>query len=153
VARTRSRSARLEPYRYKLAPRPPVQPLNRLAGTSEDERLTGFVHGKEASDLEERFARALDGAGKSFSFEVEIQGPTTIPGQENQIDFVVDDIYPFEVDGSFTHKTAEQKAHDALRDAFLNDYLKQYGWHPIDRISGDKLETQEQADQIVRERF
>jgi hypothetical protein len=142
-----------KPFSYKLRPRPPKQPLNRIAGTSEDERLTGFVHGKEASDLEERFARALGGAGKDYIFEYEVVGPTTIPGQENQIDFIVDDIYPVEVDGQFTHKSGAQKAHDQLRDAVLNEHLKQYGWNPIDRISGDKLETQEQADQIVREKF
>ena len=143
----------IKPFRYKLPPRPPKQPLNRIKVTNEGERLTGFVHGKEASELEERFARALDAAQKNYSFEVEIQGPTTVPGQENQIDFVVDDIYPVEVDGTWIHKSASQKANDALRDAVLNNYLKKYGWYPIERVTGEKLETQEQADQIVREMF
>ena len=142
-----------KPFKYKLQPRPPKPPLNRLAGTSEDELLTGFVQGKEASDLEERFARALDAEGKSYEFEVEVAPPTAIPGQENQIDFVVEDIYPIEVDGSFVHKSASQKAHDQIRDAILNEYLGKYGWQPIDRIPGNMLETQEQADQIVRERL
>ena len=143
----------MKPYRYKMRPRPPKQPLNRLAGTSNDERLTGFVKGKEASDLEERFARALDAEGKEYQFEVEVTPPTAIPGQENQIDFLVEEIYPVEIDGTFTHKTAAQKANDFLRDAVLNDYLSGFGWYPIERIEGDRLETQEAAATIVKGLF
>ena len=143
----------MKPFRYKLRPRPPEMPLNRLAGLSEDERLTGFVHGKEASDLEERFARALDRAGKDYRFEYLVLSNVGLPGEENQIDFVVDDIYPMEIDGNFTHKSAEQKAHDQQRDAILNEQLSDDGWHPIERIPGNFLETQEDADQIVLEIF
>lgn len=148
-----SRSGKLKPYRYKLQPRPPKQPLNRLAGASNEERLTGSVQGKEASDLEERFANALSAAGKDYRFEVEIQGPVGIPGQENQIDFVVEDIYPVEVDGGWVHHSAAKKAQDQLRDAVLNEHLKQYGWNPIERIPGTMLESQEDAENIVRELF
>ena len=140
-------------FKYKLRPRPPEMPLNRIAGASEDERLTGFVHGKEASDLEERFARALDGAGKDYQFEYLVLSNVGLPGEENQIDFVVEDIYPVEIDGNFTHKSAEQKAHDQQRDAILNEQLSDWGWQPIERIPGDFLETQEAADQIVGEQF
>ena len=140
-------------FKYKLRPRPPEMPLNRLAGARETERLTGFVHGKEASDLEERFARALDRAGKDYRFEYLVLSNIGLPGEENQIDFVVDDIYPVEVDGNFTHKSAEQKAHDQQRDAILNEQLSDWGWYPIDRIPGDFLETQEAANQIVGEKF
>ncbi len=146
-------SGKLRPFRYKLRPRPPKQPLNRLAGASNEERLTGFVQGKEASDLEERFANALSAACIDYRFEVEIQGPVGIPGEENQIDFLVEDIYPVEVDGSFVHKSASQKAHDQLRDAILNDFLSDYGWYPIERISGERLETQEAANQVAEELF
>ena len=140
-------------FKYKLRPRPPKMPLNRLAGASEDERLTGFVHGKEASDLEERFARALDKNNHGYAFEYVILSNVGLPGEENQIDFVVDDIYPVEIDGNFTHKSAEQKAHDQQRDAILNEQLSDWGWQPIERIPGDFLETQEAANQIVREQF
>ena len=143
----------MRPFRYKLRPRPPKQPLNRLAGTSNDERLTGFVKGKEASDLEERFARALDAEGKEYQFEVEVTPPTSIPGQENQIDFLVEEIYPVEIDGGIAHKGAAQKANDLLRDAILNDYLSGFGWFPIERIPGHKLETQEATATIVKELF
>jgi hypothetical protein len=140
-------------FRYKLPPRPPKQPLNRIQTTNEGERLTGFVHGKEASDLEERFARALDGAGKEYIFEYEVLGPTTIPGQENQVDFLVEEVYPTEIDGEFTHKSAEQRAHDQLRDAVLNEYMSKDGWQPINRIGGHRLQTQEDADRVVQETY
>ena len=142
-----------KPFKYKLSPRPPKMPLNRIAGTSEDERLTGFVQGKEASDLEERFARSLDKLDKKYVFEYEVLAPVGIPGQENQIDFVVEETRPIEVDGNFVHKSGSAKAEDQIRDAILNDFLSQYGWEPIMRISGDRLEDQQHADAVVGELF
>jgi hypothetical protein len=138
-------------FKYKLPPRPPKQPLNRIAVTNEGERLTGFVQGKEASDLEERFARALTKAGREFRFQVEVTTAVTIPGEENQVDFLVDDIWPTEVDGTFTHKTGSQRAHDELRDAIVNDTTRDWGWNPIRRVPGDTLDSQEEADRVVGE--
>lgn len=143
----------MKPYKYRLAPRPPKMPLNRPKREGEAEPLTGFVHGKEASDLEERFANALDKAGKKYVFEYEVLTDIGVPGEENQIDFVVEEIYPVEIDGGFTHKTGSQKAKDQTRDAILNEYLSRFGWNPIDRIPGDDIETPEAADQVVAERF
>ena len=142
---------KFKPFKYKAAPRPPKFPLNRLQTTNEGERLTGFVNGKEASDLEERFARALSTQGRDFIFQYEFVGPATIPGQENIIDFVVDDIWPTEVDGTFVHKSAAKKADDQLRDAILNEHFADDGWSPIRRVPGSELEDQDEADRIVRE--
>jgi len=128
-------------------------PLNRMKVSGEGELLTGFVHGKEASDLEERFAKSLDKLGKKYIFEYEVLGPVGIPGQENQIDFVVEDTRPIEVDGNWVHKSGSAKAEDQIRDAILNDFLSQYGWEPIMRISGDQLEDQQQADTVAGELF
>ena len=142
-------------FQYKLRPRPPKQPLNRIAGQSVDERLSGFVHGMEASTLEERFARALDGRGLRFTFQRRIDTPYQIPGQENEIDFVVEEYgtHPIEVDGSFVHKSAAAKAKDKLRDAILDDILGKEGWHPIVRVPGNELEDQERANEIVEALF
>jgi hypothetical protein len=142
-----------KPFKYKLPARPPKQPLNRVTATDEGERLTGFVLGKDASDLEERFARALDRADLDYRFQWEVLGPATVPGQENQIDFLVEGVWPTEVDGMFVHKSAAKKAHDAMRDAILNDYLSGGGMYPIRRVPGDRLEDQAGADATVEEMF
>jgi len=109
----------------------------------------------EASTLEERFARALDGRGLRFTFQRRIDTPYQIPGQENEIDFVVEEYgtHPIEVDGSFVHKSAAAKAKDKLRDAILDDILGKEGWHPIVRVPGNELEDQERANEIVEALF
>ena len=143
-------------FRYNLRPRPPRSPLNRLAGSSDEgEQLTGFVHGKEASDLEERWARAEDGAQREYIFQYWVENPYGLPSQKNQIDFmdVTDAWQPIEIDGSYAHKTAGQKADDQARDAILNTLFQQRGINPIIRIPGDSLATQEDADRIVLEIF
>jgi hypothetical protein len=128
-------------------------PLNRLKVSGEGERLSGFVHGKEASDLEERFARALDKLGYSYYFEYEVLSDVGLPGEENQIDFVIEHegTHPIEVDGGWVHKSASQKAKDALRDALLNESLSRDGWENIVRVPGSDLESQDEADAAVRE--
>ena len=81
--------------------------------------------------------------------------PYQIPGQENEIDFVVTDYgtHPIEVDGMFVHKSAEAKAKDKLRDAILDDILGKQGWLPIVRVPGNELETQERAIEVVDSLF
>lgn len=142
-------------FKYRLRPRPPRRPLNRIAGQSPDERLSGFVHGFEASTLEERFARALDNRGLRFRFQQRIDTPYQIPGQQNEIDFVVNEYgtHPIEVDGMWIHKSAAAKAKDKLRDAILDDILGKQGWHPIVRVPGNELETQERAQEVVEALF
>jgi len=126
-------------------------PLNRMAGHSEDELLTGYIKGKQASDLEERFARALYNTGKDFDFQQEFMTPHSIPGQEKEVDFVVYDgqPQPIEIDGMYAHKSAEQKANDVVRDAILNETLGMRGYLPIIRISGTELETPEETLAVV----
>ncbi len=141
----------MKQYRYRLSSRPPKLPLNRLGGHSDDEVLSGYVKGKSASDLEERFARALYNKGKDFDFQQEFMTPHSIPGQEKEVDFVVYDgqPQPIELDGTFAHKSAEQKANDVIRDAILNEVLSRYGYLPIIRIPGTELESQEDTMAVV----
>jgi very-short-patch-repair endonuclease len=126
-------------------------PLNRMAGVSNDERLTGYVKGKEASDLEERFARALHNKRKDFDFQQEFLTAHSIPGQEKEVDFVVHNgqPQPIEIDGTYAHKSGEQRANDQVRDAILNEHLGQRGYLPIIRIPGTELETQADTLAIV----
>ena len=142
-------------YKYKLSPRPPKVPLNRLAGHSDEEVLSGYVKGREASDIEERFAKALDDADKDYDFQVEFMTPFSIPGQEKEVDFVIYDgqPQPVEIDGVYAHKSGEQKANDVARDAILNEQLGQQGYLPIIRIPGYVLETPEAADKLVEEKL
>jgi hypothetical protein len=144
-----------KPFKYKLSPRPPQQPLNRLEVSGEGERLTGFVHGKEASDLEERFANALDKLHYSYMFEYEVLSNIGVPGEENQIDFIVfhEGTWPIEVDGMWVHHSSAQKAKDKLRDALLDEALSKDGWEQIRRVPGSDLESQDDADTVVREIF
>lgn len=142
-----------KPFKYKMPPRPPRMPLNRIETAHEGERLTGFVHGKEAKATEERHARALDAEGKDYQFQVEVTVPTTIPGQENMVDFLVEDVYPQEIDGEWIHHTAAKKAQDEMRDAIIDNHMAQYGWQPIQRIRVSQEETQEDYDRRVQEMF
>lgn len=141
----------MKQYKYKLKPRPPKMPLNRMAGASDSEVLSGYVKGKEASDLEERFARALYNKGMDFDFQRDFMTPHSIPGQEKEVDFVVysGQPQPVEIDGTYAHKSGEQKANDVTRDAILNETLGGHGYLPIIRVPGSDLETQEDTLAVV----
>ena len=142
-------------YRYKLTPRPPKETLNRIQGTSEDEALTGFVNGKEASDLEERWAGAEKRANREFIFQFFMDTPFSLPGEDRQIDIVdTTEVWqPVELDGGIAHKGGAQRAKDKVRDAILNAELAKQGVLPILRIDGDSIATPEDADRVLREIF
>ena len=124
----------MKPYRYKLSPRPPKLPLNRLQDEDEQRPLTGYVRGQDASQWEEWASWWLDSKKYDYKFQVEYRPQTTIPGQDYIVDFVVENRYPIELDAEFTHKSAESKAHDALRDEVLNEMFRSMGMFPIHRI-------------------
>ena len=146
---------RPRPFKYKTGRRPTAWPVNRIRGKSEDERLEGFVRGKEASELEERFARALDGHKMRYVFQEIINTPYQVPGQKNEIDFIVDEFgtHPIEIDGTWIHKSPSQKSEDALRDAIIDDITSKWGWERIVRIPGNELESQDQANKVAEELF
>ena len=60
---------------------------------------------------------------------------------------------PIEIDGGIAHKTIEDKEADRIRDATIDDALRNFGFIPIERIDGDKLLTQEDADAVVSDLF
>ena len=143
------------PYLY---PKPKTErldvPLNRIPPTPAGEGLTGQVMGKDASDIEERYARALFKQGVEFQFQYDVWTAYTLPTEQKKVDFVVWDggvPFPEEVDAAFTHNTAEQKAYDVERDGIVNDAMASEGWQPIRRIDGERMNTQEGADQVAME--
>ena len=142
------------PYRYKK-PRPKRPDAPSFPSFKEDEGLTGMVMGKEASDLEERFARALNAHNLDFTFQYFVETAHTLPYQEKQVDFVVysGQPEPWEVDGDFTHKSAEQREYDKERDAQVDEAMKSNGWAPVQRITEEYLVNQDAANLFVAEHF
>ncbi len=147
---------KLTPYKLKVAKSPRVEdaPLNRVDIPSEDEGLTGFIGEWEASDIEERFGRALGKNNNNFSFREHFFGPTrTTPGAI-EVDFLVwvgSMCYPVFTDGEYAHKSQEQRANDKIKDAIFDEYGMRIGLQPSVRIPGTELETQEEADLKVKE--
>ena len=147
-------------YRKQGRKRPETRRPDARARAGAEEQLTGQVHGKKASDLEERFANALDAypVVSYYKYNVLIDTPFQIPGQLNEIDFMVwvgRWVYPIEIDGEMAHKTAEQKAHDMIRDQQLDPVIKKIwpGARNIKRIPGAKVQTRDDANLIVRSLF
>jgi hypothetical protein len=148
-----------EPFSYSIAENPQhdkeVHRLKENPAVKDRLPLSGFVKGKRASDLEERFARGLSQAGLKFSFQNKISLDSSLPGQEKVIDFIVDLgwRYPVEIDGVIAHRTAAQQGKDLVREILLNHSLLRRGIFPIQRVKWWQLETQEMADRHVREMF
>ena len=148
-----------KPYKYKV-PRSgggmSHSPLNRPKKLVENEGLTGIVNGETATDIEERFARALwkNQRVESFDFQNSYFSGRNLPG-EVRPDFIVysGTSFPVQIDGAFAHRTAEQKASDRAKDAMLDGLLGPLGAAKTQRIEGDKLETQDDADRLVQEMF
>ena len=142
-------------YRFPKPPRIDDFPMNRIQKLSDDvEELSGEVDGVPASDIEERFARALIKAGLPFEFRKPVLAPRNMPGSY-EIDFLVykDGLeYPVQIDGEYAHKSAEQRAKDQLKDMVLNN-AKRGEFEPVTRVEYTKLDTQEVADNTVEEMF
>lgn len=130
-------------------------PLNRLEPMfGNDEGLTGQVYDEPASDIEERFARALYKKGLAFEFRKPVLAPRNMPGSY-EIDFLVyvdGQEYPIAIDGEYAHKSAEQRSKDQLKDMVLNE-AKQGEYEPVTRVDYTKLDNQDVADQFVEDLF
>lgn len=146
-------------YKYKVpSPRRERLRVNRVARIkleADDIPLTGWVHGKQATDIEERFARALMEVGLDFRFQVPVATRVSLPGHERIVDFVVEMgiTVPVEVDGPRGHKNNAQQAKDEVREMLLNEVFRWWGYSPLQRIPWWRLNTQEMAGSVVRELF
>jgi hypothetical protein len=141
-------------YKIKRTNHAPV-PKGKKTEVSDAEILSGEINGQAASDIEERFYRALrkDPRIDATEFRVPVLHGKGRPGQL-EVDFMVysaSEVYAFQVDGEYAHKTATQKQEDAIKDALIDEYLSKNGAKPIVRIDGSKLETQEETDKIVKD--
>jgi len=156
---------KLQPYVYHKSKeqKPRAKPASgRIAPRAEQEQLSGMVQGKKASDIEERFARALEGNKRieGYSFLQHYFGPTrTTPGAV-EVDFMVQaggEWYPVQIDGEYAHKTQQQRDKDAQKDQILNKYFGKFGnIKNVMRIPDATtmhagiLDAQESADQLVK---
>jgi len=143
-------------FKYKLN-RPPHQPLpfGKPMGKKADELLSGMVMGKKASDIEERFARALVNSKRidGYNFREAVISPRNMPGQL-EVDFVVQSgptVYAFQIDGEIAHKGIGKKQDDMRKDVMVDLFMKKYNALPVKRINGIFLSDQESADRLVRE--
>ena len=124
---------------------------------AEVEVLTGKVQNKDATDIEERMARALDKQGIAYEFQTSFIAQMSLPG-EIRLDFLVfsEGYYPIQTDGEYAHASASQKARDRERDAILNKRLEGLT-QPVTRVPSDEylfdLQDQDNADAFVREFF
>ena len=147
----------VRPFKYKLSRTPAqITPVPSLPEVHAEEFLIGFVHGKRASDLEERFARALDEARLQFIFQYPLYGAYQIPGEENKIDFMVFDgpvLIPVEPRGGFVHESPSKKALDGRRTQILNEALARQGIRKIIQLDFDEPRDMDEARQLVRDLF
>lgn len=149
-----------KPYQYRHIKQPnALLAVNRLpaptAQPDDPNPLTGYVNGIKATNIEERFARALRQRDLHFRFQVRFPTATSLPGHERIVDFVIyyGLRYPVEVDGEMSHSTSAQLGADAVREALLNEVFRWKGMPPLRRVKWWQLETQVMADAAVSRLF
>jgi hypothetical protein len=142
----------LKPYYY---PRPSQRPsrfrLNRPKPIKDDEGLTLILHGLEATDIEERFGRALDFHRKPYAFQVDMPVEGSVDWKS--IDFIVDGFWPTDVYGQIGHDTSAEQGKDEIREALLNETFRKQGLQPLTTVWWWELETQELANAKARDLF
>lgn len=147
------------PYKFKSTSRgrESAPTIFRPSPAELDEGLTGFVRGYNASDIEERFARALIAIDVGFWFQYKIDTITSLPDQEKRVDFVVfwmpGKVVPVDIYGDRWHSTAGDRSRDRAREIEINNAGRVWDWEPLEIVWGHDLQTQQMADQIVRRMF
>jgi len=123
--------------------------------TKPTEELVGIVQGYPATDIEERMYIAFL-HNKILDEDIEFQ-PSYLAGRnlpgEIRPDFATYDealIKVWFADADYWHRSGEQKRKDETNDAILMQRMEGRIQFPI-RISGEDLETQEDADRSVGE--
>ena len=107
------------------------------------DNLTGWVNGKEASDIEEIFSLALRHHRREYGFRVEL--PIQGSPDWKEVDYIVDATWPTEIDGKIGNDTAAEQEKDYIREIALNETFKKIGLMPMVRVKWWELETIEQA--------
>ena len=120
----------VKPYEYKTRRTARIEPMFDQPDRPPEEMLTGYVHGERASDLEERFAMALDFYGLTYQFQYEVASMYTLPDQEKKIDFIVFDggiAWPVEIGSKFVHGTPSKQEEEQERMNQMNIVLPMLG--------------------------
>jgi hypothetical protein len=148
-----------KPYLYKK-PSKRVANLNldrleQIKNPTDPIPLTGWIHGKEASDLEERFYRGVKSAGildEDIHYNVPVRVTNGMRLEEKEVDFMIDlgVMQPVEVDGFIGHHTAAQEGYDQVREMLLNAEFRKRGICSLKRVKWWQVETQEMADATAR---
>lgn len=143
------------PFKWPMPKREPVEPMPALDFTVAEDELTGIVKGYKATDIEERMYIAFLHNGVNDD-DIEYQ-PSYIAGRnmsgEIRPDFALHGgglIQLWYADADYWHRSAEQKSKDETNDSILFQRMQGEIEFPI-RISGDDLETQEDADRAISE--
>ena len=153
--------AELRPFEFPKTKRPAAGEVDFFPPSAKpEELLTGFVHGKRASALEERLAMALDFFGMEYIFAFEVESAYSIPGEGRVIDFVVNDgglWIPLEPGAEFVHASPSQMERDRTRQQILNEILPLLGIHPLGdplyQIPFDRPLSFEDAKDIIADMF
>ena len=125
---------------------------------ADEIQFSGQVQGQQASEPEERLARALDNANLQYIFRYIVGAPKGLPGWK-EVDFIVASgglIYAIEVDTAFTHRNKRQK--DKLHDAIIqNDQgVRSLGtlFPEVIHADGDsELADENNAENFVKQRI
>ena len=142
----------IKPYLYpKPSSRTPRFDLNRPKSFTEDEGLTEWWHGKEATDIEERFGRSLDFHKKEHSFRI----PIPVAGSRDfkELDFLVEEEWPIAIYGEIGHDSAAEQGFDIIREIQLNETFSRQGLQDLTKVWWWRLTSQDQANETVGDLF
>lgn len=155
----------MKPYRYRQQRiATPEYTRENVQRAGDQEVLTGQVQGMDASDLEERVARALDKLEISYGFRERITSDAIGSRQltqrfanvkgEVEIDMLCDvggQMVPVFVDGQISHYfTPYQADKDKEKTDITNEFGRQFGWREAIRLPFWDLQTQDMTDRTVR---
>ena len=150
----------LKPYQFKTRRTARVEAIFDRPVSPPEEILTGYVHGIRASELEERFAKALDFFGIDFIFQFEVASAYSLPGEGKLIDFIIlagGLGIPIEIGSSFVHDSPSKKEEELFRQSLINDILPLLGIQrlgdPLFAVPFDRPFDFEDAKQLVSELF
>ena len=121
---------------------------------TEEEVFTGVVQGKDATDLEERVARAHEFNNIGYRFKVIVPTLFSFPGQSKELDFLSYPgtlAQPLGVKGYIGHNTQAQKLADVERELILNVTFRKLGWLDFKALEWTQLGSQDEANRAVRE--
>lgn len=145
----------IKPYKFPKKKKPSrFETVDRLERTEDEEPLTGFVAGLEASPGEERLARAFRASNIGFQFQYELPVLTSLPGQPKKIDFMIGIMQqPVEHYGRIGHESNADKGRDRIREIMINEEMRKRGSPLLEVIWYYETEDQAHADAVVQERF